>query len=76
MSEDVAARYTQLQKSLSRSSGVAHRLRCWSRFIRARDNYRCVLCESRNGLAAYHVVRRSNDVVFVRFVPPDPRDFC
>lgn len=59
MSDDVAARYTQLQKSLSRNSAVAHRLRCWSRFIRARDDYRCVLCESRNGLAAHHVIRRS-----------------
>lgn len=34
-------------------------LRQWSRFIKERDSYRCVSCESREGIQAHHVVRKT-----------------
>jgi hypothetical protein len=40
-----------------RTDATCHRL--WSRFIRARDSNRCVICASEDGLAAHHVFRRS-----------------
>lgn len=34
-------------------------LRLWSRFIRARDGYQCVVCYSINRIHAHHIFRRS-----------------
>ncbi len=34
-------------------------LRQWSRFIKERDSYRCVCCESENGIQAHHIVRKT-----------------
>lgn len=40
-----------------RTDATCHRL--WSRFIRARDCHRCVVCGGEQGLAAHHVFRKS-----------------
>lgn len=34
-------------------------LRQWSRFIKERDSYRCVCCESEKDIQAHHVVRKT-----------------
>jgi len=34
-------------------------LRQWGRFIKERDSYRCVCCESEDGIQAHHVVRKT-----------------
>lgn len=34
-------------------------LRQWGRFIKERDSYRCVCCESEEGIQAHHVVRKT-----------------
>ena len=34
-------------------------LRQWSRYIKERDSYRCVCCESEEGIQAHHVVRKT-----------------
>ncbi|WP_157815228.1 HNH endonuclease [Pseudomonas sp. QS1027] len=33
-------------------------LALWGRFIRMRDGFRCVHCESRHGIQAHHIFRR------------------
>ncbi|MEX0737741.1 MAG: HNH endonuclease signature motif containing protein [Pseudohongiella sp.] len=40
-----------------RSPGYCHRL--WSQFIRARDLYSCVVCDSPKQVAAHHILRKS-----------------
>ena len=34
-------------------------LRQWSRYIKERDSYRCVCCESEEGIQAHHVMRKT-----------------
>ena len=34
-------------------------LRQWSRFIKVRDSFRCVCCESAKGIQAHHIVRKT-----------------
>lgn len=33
-------------------------LRLWSRFIKARDDYQCVVCFSTDRVQAYHIFRK------------------
>lgn len=33
-------------------------LRLWSRFIKARDLYRCVCCDSNESIQAHHIIRK------------------
>lgn len=50
---------SKLQRAIKygASEKVCHRH--WSRFIRARDRYQCVICGSGDSLQAHHVCRRS-----------------
>lgn len=54
----VDERFAALQRSLSSRRARSTRHRLWSNFIRKRDGGRCLVCESREGLAAHHIVRR------------------
>jgi hypothetical protein len=45
--------------SIESQRSLGHCLRLWSRFVRARDDRRCVLCGSATRLAAHHIIRRS-----------------
>jgi hypothetical protein len=47
-----------LSEAIRRGSTRKKCLRVWSRFIRIRDAYRCVICGSTDGLNAHHVVRK------------------
>jgi len=50
------------QAALTRAVGAERSERwclvLWSRFIRMRDGYRCVHCESTRGIQAHHIFRR------------------
>lgn len=58
-SPEVEASWQRLAKALSRGRTLRHCLRLWSRFVRTRDLFRCVLCGVTNGVIAHHIVRRS-----------------
>ncbi|WP_140336241.1 HNH endonuclease [Acinetobacter seifertii] len=44
-----------IQNNLSRKTI----LQLWSQFIRLRDNYRCVICDSTYRISAHHICRKS-----------------
>jgi len=52
-------RLTRLENAISSRRSNATCLRYWSSFIRARDEYRCVICDSQDGVVAHHVCRRA-----------------
>jgi hypothetical protein len=48
-----------LEAAIARNASEKTCLRRWSGFIRARDGYRCIICDSTDGIAAHHVCRKS-----------------
>jgi len=49
----------ELDSALARQRSIPYCLNLWSHFIRIRDNGRCVVCRSRKGIVAHHIVRKS-----------------
>ena len=54
----VDACYDRLNNAVRAGRAKATCHRYWSKFIRARDGNECLICGTRNRLAAHHVVRR------------------
>lgn len=55
----IRQRKLALIAAVERECSPAWILRLWSRFIRARDAYRCVCCQSVQGIQAHHIVRKT-----------------
>lgn len=57
--ETLEANLTRLHQAVTggRSRKWCHTL--WSKFVRLRDGYRCVVCDSPDRVAAHHVCRKS-----------------
>lgn len=51
--------YQRYVGAISSDCSQASKLRVWSRFIRMRDEYRCVICRSENKISAHHICRKS-----------------
>lgn len=49
----------KLKKAVRRERASSTCLNLWSKFVRARDGYKCVLCSSKNRISAHHIVRKS-----------------
>ena len=49
----------RLHTALQRGASEQTCLRRWSEFIRARDEYQCVLCGNERGLTAHHICRKT-----------------
>lgn len=56
---DIRHRRLVLASAIDRNRSGRWILRLWSRFIKARDLYRCVCCESAQDLQAHHIVRKT-----------------
>jgi hypothetical protein len=50
---------TKLEVAIVKERSVSTCLKLWSKFIRASDGQRCVLCNSSDRLSAHHIVRKS-----------------
>lgn len=57
--DTIRQRKLVLTAAVERQCSPAWILRLWSRFIRERDSYRCVSCESVQGIQAHHIVRKT-----------------
>ncbi len=51
--------YKKLEHAVNNERSNAYCLRLWSEFIRNRDGNRCVICHSKKGLSAHHIIRKS-----------------
>lgn len=56
---DLDILYEGLQTAVLNNRNNAYCLGLWSRFIRARDDNRCIICNSKKRLSAHHVIRKS-----------------
>ncbi|MFC4762963.1 HNH endonuclease [Dyella koreensis] len=57
--EDIRRRKLALTSAVQKNRSGRWILQLWSRFIKTRDLYRCVCCDSVEGLQAHHVVRKT-----------------
>lgn len=55
---ELEASLTAFEQACARKGSRTTCLRLWSRFIRARDGYRCVLCQSNRHVNAHHIARK------------------
>ncbi|MGN6739115.1 HNH endonuclease [Dyella sp.] len=55
----IRLRELALNNAIERQCSPKWILRQWSRFIRERDLYRCVCCDSEDGIQAHHIVRKT-----------------
>ncbi|MCY1361792.1 hypothetical protein D9M69_484740 [compost metagenome] len=55
----IRQRKLALNAAVEKQCSVKWILRQWGRFIKERDSYRCVCCESENGIQAHHIVRKT-----------------
>lgn len=56
--DPLTASLNRLTRAIDRKRSRRWQLRCWSSFIRLRDGFRCVYCESQEGIAAHHIFRK------------------
>ncbi len=56
---DLSHIYDGLVKAVDGNRSNTYCLSLWSKFIRERDGHRCVICNSKNGLSAHHIIRKS-----------------
>jgi hypothetical protein len=56
---DIKIALLKLNHAIEKGRRKATCLTLWSKFIRDRDGHQCVLCNTKNGLAAHHIVRKS-----------------
>lgn len=49
----------RLENAVLKNRSESYCQRLWSKFIRLRDLYRCVVCDSPNRVSAHHILRRS-----------------
>jgi hypothetical protein len=57
--DSVEAALQRLDQALARGRSRKWCRTLWNRFVRLRDDHRCVICNSPNRVAAHHVVRKS-----------------
>lgn len=55
----IRARKHALVTAIERGRSGKWLLRLWSRFIKSRDAFRCLCCDSRERIQAHHIVRRT-----------------
>jgi hypothetical protein len=53
------ARKRALAVAIQRKRSPRWLLRLWSQFIRARDAFRCLSCETSEGIQAHHIIRKT-----------------
>jgi len=56
---DIRRSLRLLENAIRKGCSRRWTLRLWSRFIRLRDNYRCVYCDSTDGINSHHIFRRT-----------------
>ncbi|MNW40386.1 hypothetical protein D3C74_174990 [compost metagenome] len=56
--EQLIKKKASLDRAVSKRRSKKWCLRLWSNFIRARDDHRCVNCESSNEIQAHHIMRQ------------------
>lgn len=56
---DIRRSKQALTVAIERNRSEKWILRLWSRFIKIRDGYRCVCCESKEKVQAHHIVRKT-----------------
>lgn len=56
--EYIRGRKAALEAAIAKGCSLAWTLRLWSRFIRARDSFRCLCCEATDGIQAHHIIRK------------------
>ncbi len=57
--EDINLALEKLNSSIEEKRKPATCLVYWSRFVRLRDGYQCVVCKTKKALSAHHIVRKS-----------------
>lgn len=57
--EAITLKLGKLDAAIASGASRKQCLRRWSEFIRERDGHRCVDCQSRFGLSAHHICRKS-----------------
>lgn len=57
--DTIRARKRALAIAIERRRSSKWLLRLWSRFIKTRDAFRCLCCDSREGIQAHHIIRRT-----------------
>ena len=57
--DTIRARKHALAIAIERRRSSKWLLRLWSRFIKTRDAFRCLCCESRERIQAHHIIRRT-----------------
>jgi hypothetical protein len=56
---DLMEKLVNLNLAIRRGRSQRWCLTLWGRYIKARDNHRCVRCNSEEGIQAHHIFRRS-----------------
>jgi hypothetical protein len=54
----VDSAYLAFKRAVEGKASNAYRLRQWSAFIRIRDGFKCVVCNSEYALSAHHICRK------------------
>jgi hypothetical protein len=57
--EELHARKVALVMAIEKRRSNKWLLRLWGRFVKTRDAFRCVCCESQNKIQAHHIVRKT-----------------
>lgn len=57
--EAIRKRKFALVRALDRGRSVKWLLRLWGRFIKTRDSFRCVCCDSTSRIQAHHIIRKT-----------------
>ena len=55
----IRSRKVALEGAIQRGCSLRWQLRLWSRFIKVRDQNRCLCCEQIDSLQAHHIVRKT-----------------
>lgn len=55
----ILSEYKKYENAVVNGRSLRYCLRLWSHFIKARDNYQCIVCKSRNQVIAHHICRKS-----------------
>lgn len=51
--------YKKLNSAINKKRTEKYCLKLWARFIKARDNHKCVACKSSRRITAHHICRKS-----------------
>ncbi|MGE0348366.1 HNH endonuclease [Hydrogenophaga sp.] len=57
--EGIRRQKAALTKAIERNRSDKWILRLWSRYIKARDMYRCLCCDSAERIQAHHIIRKT-----------------